>query len=352
MAVEDKLGRELVERYLYEVTRRVSKEQREDIRLELEELIGDMCEQEGLSVEEVLNKLGSPEEFSKRYMDENNYVIGPEYYENYKLVLKIVIICSLAVMAASSVFGTIVNVGTDGHYVTIIVRAITEIISSFLSNAIISVISIVGMITIIFAFFERQKVKIDLKNEKTEETEWKASQLAPVPDKKAQISRGDSLANVIFSLIFVGILFFAPELLGVYVFDNHEYIRSITIFNMEVWNAILPFFVLSVLASLVDGIVRLIKGCYCKVVMISNIITGAIQMVLAVIICKVFPLFNPSFNTEIETYFGMEFNTAGDILSKWNTQRLSSVILAIILLCILIEMGVTIYKTLRYKSSQ
>ena len=81
--------KDIVERYIYDVTRRVPEKQRQDIRLELTSLIEDMCEEEGATVEEVLEKLGSPAEFAKRYRDENNYIIGPDYYDNYIWVLKI-----------------------------------------------------------------------------------------------------------------------------------------------------------------------------------------------------------------------------------------------------------------------
>ena len=43
--------KDMIERYIYDVVKRVPQESREEIRLELQSLIDDMCEQEDISVE-------------------------------------------------------------------------------------------------------------------------------------------------------------------------------------------------------------------------------------------------------------------------------------------------------------
>ncbi len=58
---------EMIKRYIYEVIRRVPEDSREDIRLELQTLVEDMCTEEQIPVQEALQKLGAPEEFAKRY---------------------------------------------------------------------------------------------------------------------------------------------------------------------------------------------------------------------------------------------------------------------------------------------
>ena len=54
---------DLMERYIYEVTRRLPKGQQKEVGLELQELVDDMFEECG-SVETVLIKLGSPADFA------------------------------------------------------------------------------------------------------------------------------------------------------------------------------------------------------------------------------------------------------------------------------------------------
>ena len=59
--------KELVNRYVYEVTKRIPKEQRNEIEMELRELIEDMAE--GAPLEEVFVKLGDPAVFARKYRD-------------------------------------------------------------------------------------------------------------------------------------------------------------------------------------------------------------------------------------------------------------------------------------------
>lgn len=83
--------KELVNRYVYEVTKRIPKEQRSEIEMELRELIEDMAE--GAPLEEVFAKLGDPAVFARKYREDKNYVISPEYYDNYVWVMKIAVAC-------------------------------------------------------------------------------------------------------------------------------------------------------------------------------------------------------------------------------------------------------------------
>ena len=52
-------------------------------------------------------------------------------------------------------------------------------------------------------------------------------------------------------------------------------------------------FVLSLLVGLADEILRLVTGCYCKLVMLSNILCGAVQIALSAVVLKGMPLWNP-----------------------------------------------------------
>ena len=88
------MDRELMERYIYQVVRRLPREQRREVSLELQELISDMADVAG-SMEEALEKLGNPAEFAKKYQDDTHHLIGPEYYDTYLWFLKIVLLCTL-----------------------------------------------------------------------------------------------------------------------------------------------------------------------------------------------------------------------------------------------------------------
>ena len=58
--------KDYMDRYIYQVIRRLPKAQRDEVRMELEELISDMYADKG-SMEAVLTQLGNPAEFAKQY---------------------------------------------------------------------------------------------------------------------------------------------------------------------------------------------------------------------------------------------------------------------------------------------
>ena len=74
--------REWMERYIYQVVRRLPKAQRGEVEMELRELISDMFEEKG-SMEDVLAALGNPAVFAGQYRDGSRCLIGPEYYDRY-----------------------------------------------------------------------------------------------------------------------------------------------------------------------------------------------------------------------------------------------------------------------------
>ena len=67
MTLDDK---ELMGRYIYQVIRRLSRAQRDEVRMELEELISDMYADKG-SMEEVLTQLGLPDGIRNRHFRKN-----------------------------------------------------------------------------------------------------------------------------------------------------------------------------------------------------------------------------------------------------------------------------------------
>lgn len=329
--------KDMIERYIYEVTKRVPQETREEIRLELQSLIEDMCAAEECSVEEALQKLGSPAEFAKRYRGDNSCLIGPEYYDNYIWVLKIALIG----IGISTLISALVQGIVDAeNYVDFFTVFFTQLFATLVN----SIYSIVGIVTIIFAILERQKVKISLNHSKP----WSPLSLPPVPHKRAIISRSDSVISIIFITVFTALLLFAPQLFGAFHYDG-EKLRSIAcIFNLEEWSTIAPLLFFCLLAGLVDEIIRLVTGCYCKPVMYSSIICNTLQIVGAAILLKVMPLWNTGFAAQIQEHAGINQFSTADILRYWGSDTFSTVLLAGICAISCIEISVSVYKTLKY----
>lgn len=355
---------DLMDQYLYQVVRRLPKDQREEVRLELQELIGDMFDRSE-SMEAVLTELGDPARFARNYRDDAHYLIGPEYYDTYLWFIKIVLLCTIIPVLAVSIIEGLRDglAGVETNYIGEIVRAIVTGITNAVIDGIESCILAFGGVTLAFAIMERLKIRIDLKHEKkwmvddldknpsAERKGWTPEFLSPIPDKKAVISRGDSIAGIIFIVIFCVLLITVPQIFSA-TFVGKDAVEIVPLFNLEKWNLILPIFVASLLIGLADEIFRLIAGVYCRLVMIGNLICGILQIALAAVVLKALPFWNPEFAQQLQ---GRAEVRSGDIpefieiiAKKWNADTVSNWMLAIVILITLTEIGTTVYKTLRY----
>lgn len=119
--------KDYMDRYIYQVIRRLPKAQREEVRMELEELISDMYADRG-SMEEVLTELGDPAEFAKQYQNEQKYLIGPEYFDTYLWFVKVVLICAAVPILIISLINAIGEIPaiTSQNAASVIIRAIVD----------------------------------------------------------------------------------------------------------------------------------------------------------------------------------------------------------------------------------
>ena len=275
--------------------------------------------------------------------------------------VKVVLICAAVPILIISLINAIGEIPaiTSQNAASVIIRAIVDGLIVGITDAMLSCISAFGAVTLTFAIMERKKIQIEMKKaekwsveslseeRKIPSARWTPKILEPVPDKKAIISRGDSIVGIVFIVIFSVLLIFAPHFFAA-IFTEGEAITTVPVFNLEQWGIVLPVFVISLLIGLIDEILRLIIGVYCKLVMISNILCGVIQIVLSAIVLKVLPIWNPNFVLEIEQALGDHADSGARFLTYWNADMVSNGFLAFIVAITLFEIGVTIYKTLRY----
>lgn len=352
--------KDYMDRYIYQVIRRLPRKQRGEVRMELEELISDMYADKG-SMERVLSELGDPAEFAKQYQNGRQYLIGPEYYETYLWFVKVVLLCSAVPILVISLINAIgeIPTGTSQNAVPVIVRTIAEGLTKGITDALVSCMSAFGAVTLIFAVMERKKIQFELnksekwsveqlsEEKKMADARWTPKFLEPVPDKQAVISRADSIVGIVFEVIFCVLLIFAPNFFSI-VFTGDGTVTTVPVFNLDQWGMILPVFLVSLMVGLADEILRLVIGVYCKPVMISNIVCSVIQFILSVVVLKILPLWNPDFLWEVQAALDSQENSMAGFFARWNGDMVSNGILALLTLVILLEVGTTIYKTFRY----
>lgn len=348
------MNNELIEKYVYDVVRRLPEKQREDIKKELLTLIEDMLEErqdndksEKENVEAVLRELGSPAALADKYRGEKQYLIGGEYFDIYIQVLKIVLICVAVGMVIAAGVSFCVHSVDPNMQLNGLIGVMEE---GIVNIAAIpgACIQAFGILTLVFVILERNQVKLHDKSD------WKLEELPEIPQKKAMISRVDSIVGIAFT-VFVMILFICvPELLGAWIMSTSGVAVAVPLFNMAVWNTTLPLILISMLAGLVDEVVKLIKGRYCMAVLWTNIVSCVVAIVAAVKMILDPNVWNQKFWTQIAEVTGDAIPEIGELSGAtavvWEGVELNAlnVIMIIVILASMLEIGVTFFRTFQY----
>lgn len=206
----------LIETYVYEVTRRLPEKSRNDIALELRSTIEDMLPEQFTEEEvmEVLTNLGDPALLAASYRDTPMHLIGPKVYDAYIWTLKMIIPWAVFITILVHVVETIVLFSGEESVLSVVIKSFGIIIA----NIIHVLIQTFFWVTIVFIFIERVGLsKSDLPMTKYG-TEWTPEQLKlvlAIPKKKA-IPRGEVIFGLIWTAFWVVLYFNADHLAGVY----------------------------------------------------------------------------------------------------------------------------------------
>lgn len=334
----------LIERYVNAVLRRIPEGQRTDIGQELRGLIDDMLEERCCGqmptkeqVEEVLNELGNPAEMARKYRGQDKHIIGEQYYDMYWKVLKIVLIVQAAVFAGYWTIRLILNLAKASLSADVedLIKIPFMGVEGFW-DLIPMLLAAVGAVTIVFMIIEYRDVKL---NKQTEA--WTVAKLPVEPAGGKPIKRLDSIVDLIFAVIFLAILCAAPEFVGAWVKKADGTFRGISIFNMNIYYSILPWIALGLILGMLRNIVILCVPRYTPGVSAVIYVTEIARFLLTVVIMTTQEFFNPNFITEIEEAFGKNFDSKGDLLTYYTSERLGYII---ILFCA-IGLIVTLIKT-------
>lgn len=320
---------ELIDRYVYAVTRRLPARLRNDIDKELHSLIEDMLEArcDGLLPEDrdvrvILTELGTPSELAMRYMPEGrDHLIGPAYYSQYKMVTGIV----LASVTFGLVLSGCISFFTDSS------EALYFTLFSWIGTLITGLIAAFGAVTFIFAVFERKNIALNFGGSELDS-------LPPVPEKKSVIPKGEPIAGIIFSVIFCVIFLAAPQIICAKFGADQPFIP---VFNVDLIHQLWYIFVALTILGIARESFKLYEGRYTKrlaiVTVVSDILSAALTLVLlssqqilnSAFIAGASPILSNEVVTGILTYFNLFF-------------------MAVILFCLLLDIGVTLFKGFWY----
>ena len=331
-----KNGTDLTERYLYAVTKRLPAAQRADIDKELSGLIEDMLadrtaggEPAQKDAEAVLLELGKPAELAAKYRGAKNYLIGPDYFGMYMMVLKIVLAAVAGGLTIALSIGFIA--GPRDH--------LLAYFGNYLSDLVSGLFQAFAWVTVIFAVMQKFNAKIDEDGK-----EWNPKDLPEIPAEKARIGKGEPIAGIIFTVLVL--LFFnaAPNLLGIYNFSGN--MSFIPFFNADVFRTMLPIIDAVLGLSILKEILKLIIEKYNLKLAALVTLANIISFTLMAYIFLSPEIWNAHFVESIRAAEGFVQPVDVDLDYVWNS--IPRWFVGISLFGYAVDTGTTIIKSVRF----
>lgn len=321
----------LIDRYVYAVTKRLPKSERADIEQELRDLIEDMLAarvgDKGVSqgaVIDLLTELGRPEVFAARYEDGSHYLIGPELYEDYMLLIKIVLAAvsfglSLAALLGAFTAGSFHLWQTIGQLVGMLMMGLSQAFA---------------WVTIVFVIMQRNNKGASLGLA----GEWDPSCLPELPSPpQMEIKRREPVAAVVFILLTLVAFNFAPHLLGVYAFTNG--VQVVPVFNLAALDRALPLLNLAFLLGIGREIFRFLEGRYTMRLAAGSLVLNAAGLTLMVSVFGRSDIWNPGLVGELATLYG---SSAADLQAM--IMMFPRFFLGVVVFALVLDTAVTLYR--------
>jgi hypothetical protein len=206
---------ELLDRYVREVGRRLPKKQRDDVQAELHSLLMDTLQgrmaanetgREEPTEEDqvvVLREFGPPDKVAAQYTPPHRYLIGPRFYDLYRLVVAAVV---GSITLAHVVLVALAISGLSGTTSTL-ASAFSQVFGSYVG----AVLAGFGSVTLTFAVLERVFPEAEWA---TKEEAWDPRSLPEVEEEGDRIEVGGLVAGIVLTVIALIAFNLFPEWIG------------------------------------------------------------------------------------------------------------------------------------------
>lgn len=289
---------DLIERYVQEVGRRLPRKQRVDVQDELRSLLQDMVEDQAQTKVEnadeevivhVLREFGNPKEVAASYEPEKQYLIGPQLFPIFKVVVAIV----TAVIGSLVLFGITLSVRSSEAFLqdwlTMIIRGIPDFIDSLFSS--------LTIVVIIFAILERTLPAEAFEDANYDEDDeaWDPRKL-PEPSQNKQLSRGELIVGIVVAIFVLNLINFYPQHTGIFYFEEGSPMVLIGL-SENFYTNILPWINLLLIVSIIVDLFKLYTGKLTRFVQILDLGTTLLTAVVVYILMTSGPIFGAAIET-------------------------------------------------------
>lgn len=311
-------------RYIQAVSKYLSDDIKTDVELELNSLIDEQLKEEAQTIETVLKELGSPKKLAAAYEGKTHYLIGPNAYDSYFMVLKIVGLVAFIGITIALIIEALFTV--EYTFFSFIVNYILTI-----SNAFIQIFAIV---TIIFFVIERYDSK------SFDDETFDLDDLPELVDQSYSHKLGDVITNIFFLVLAFGIINFTPSLIAIFSISDGS-VTSVPVLNLETLESVRILFNISLIIGMIRTMTRLYFKGYSKDYVLMNGFFLLTQTVFLVLPFILFDLINPELKQQL-TLMGIN-------PERFFVQNGLYIFLTIFIVVNIAEVIVSIY---RYKQSK
>jgi hypothetical protein len=311
----------LIDRYVFAVTEHLSDNNRKDVADELRSNIEDMLPDSPTDrdIRGVLEKMGNPRKLANEFYPTKRYLIGPNLFDSYISLLKLVIGITVSVMLGVTILGWVVSFPDNSNYVSLI--------TDLIANAIGAAVQAAVWVTIIYAVLERTGVSEGQMP--FSKKEWTVDDLPTgvVPPSK-KISRAETGLSLFFTLLFVSVLYFNPNLIAIYIHENRS-TEIIPLFSEERLAIYLVAILLITLLQLIIIVWKFIQSKWNLPLAIANTVQNIASSVLIIFLLCDRQLINQNFFKGIAD---LANTSANQIIDSW--YRGTSIVVIVVFIVI------------------
>jgi hypothetical protein len=338
----------LIDRYVYDVTRRLPEKDRDEVSKELKSNIYDMLAENAdeNEIREVLYKLGPPASLAEKYRQNPRYLISPAVYDDYVRVLKWILpLIGILTLCIGMIVGAIDAI-KDG--MTDAVYFAKNIMSTGISLGISATFQALLWTTIGFVIAERASTKTD----EDREPKWNIEDLPEVlPADKGKIPLSDSIAELILTFAFsvLAILLCAGTLpIPFMILDGNT--RIYTLFSSSFLTACIPAIIAMFLFGAGESIIKIKERRWTPLVCSAVIINSLISIGVMIYLITRPDIFSAEFTTFLQGFDWSNLDVLR-FMGRGGINPIIALVFLIVVICSLAECINAIFKTIRNRNS-
>ena len=274
---------DIIQRYVYAVTRQLPPSQRDDIAQELTGLIEEMVQNRSEADDpelSVLQELGNPSRLAATYRGYDHYVIGPRWYDLYLLVLRVVVFAVTLAMVIASAVGYLVN------------PSITPLtgLTDMLSMIVGALIQAIAWVTVVFFIIERVHLRKGVSEDSDELT---LDDLPEIPHESSIIPRSEPIVSMVVLVVFGAVLYVTPSIINSIQLEST--VAIVNPFQMEVFRQVFPWMLVVLLIGMCIELAKLLIGVQSRRLAFICLPLYLLSTIISVILVAGTDLWNPQF---------------------------------------------------------